>query len=85
MNRCLQAWAYPGIALFCVFISRGLDAKTHGHQRIAYVCTDVHIAYSVVVKYVLPEYPHSSASAYAVMCLIFHTNEYWLFCHNQQV
>ena len=59
--------------------------KTHGHQRIAYVCTDVHIAYSVVAKYVLPGYPHSCAGAYAVMCLIFHTNEYWLFCHNRQV
>ena len=44
--------------------------KTHGHLHIAYACTDVHTAYSVVNKYafrncasnmasqVLPGYPH---------------------------
>ena len=35
----------------CVLISRGPDAKTHGHQHIAYAYTDVRIAYSVVTKY----------------------------------
>ena len=34
----------------CVLISRGQDAKTRGHQYIAYAYTDVHIAYSVVTS-----------------------------------
>ena len=53
-HRRLQAQAYPGIAwviLNRVLISRGPDAKTHGHQHIVYACTDVCIAYSVVTKY----------------------------------
>ena len=66
----------PGHFESCILISQGLDAKTRGHQHIAYVCTDARIAYGVVTKYafcnctsnvssqVLPGYPHSSASAY---------------------
>ena len=50
-NRCLQARAYPGYFESCALISQGLDAKTHGHQHIAYACTDVCIAYSLVTKY----------------------------------
>ena len=51
----LYAWApaspgIPGHCLgyfeSCVLISRGTDTKTHGHQHIAYVSTDVRIAYS---------------------------------------
>ena len=53
--------------------------KTQCHQHIAYACTDVCIAYSVVENMlsaiahqmwrsqVLPGYPHSSAGAYAAV------------------
>ena len=78
-HRCLQAWAYPGIAWVisnCVLLSRGSDAKTHGHQHIAYVGTDILIAYIVVTNtlsaiahqmwhsQVSPGYPHDCAGAY---------------------
>ena len=56
-HRRLQAQAYLGIPGHCpdyfepcVLISRGLDMKTCGHQHIAYACTDIRVAYSVVTK-----------------------------------
>ena len=56
VHRRLQAWAYPGIARIISNYAyshhaQGPDAKTRGHLHIAYACTDVHIAYSVVTKY----------------------------------
>ena len=72
----------PGYFKSCVLISRGPDVKTCGHQHIAYECTDVPLAYSVVTKYtfrncasqmrhsqLLPRYSHSSAGAYGVDAL----------------
>ena len=44
----------------CVLILRGLDAKTH-HQCIAYACTDVRIAYSVVTKYAFHNWASNAA------------------------
>ena len=40
-HRRLQARAYSGYFESCIFVSWGQDAKTRGHQHIAYVCTDV--------------------------------------------
>ena len=57
-HRCLQArghtWALIARVISnhaYVFISKRPDAKTSGHQHIAYACTDVRIVYSVVTKY----------------------------------
>ena len=46
--RCLHTPALPSFFKSCALISRGPDAKTRGHQNIAYTCTDARIVYSVV-------------------------------------
>ena len=52
-----QTRANPGYFEACILLSQGPNAKTRGmpsdQHKCAYAHTDIHIAYSVVTKYVL--------------------------------
>ena len=49
-SQCIGA-CRPGYFKSCILTSRGQNTKTRGHLHIAYACTDVRIAYSVLTKY----------------------------------
>ena len=56
----------------CILISQGQDAKTRGHQHIAYAHTDIRIAYGVVTKYAFSNCA-SNAAGIAKSCPGTHT------------